>query len=267
MKKLVAFSLVACLALAVSVSAEEKKTTDRSSETGALSDEQFVKQVSAAGLAEGNLSRLAMTRASRADVRRFADRMVADHSKANTELLQLANRKGWALAERMDKAHQDAFERMSAQSGADFDRAYMNQMVQDHEAAVALFDRESKNGKDADLKNWASTTLPTLRDHLKMARDTAGTTSGTARPVGTDRPSTDRPGTDRPTTDRPGVDRPGTDRPKTPPPSVDRPGTDRPGTTPPRSDTPKPDRPGTKSPTTGDSPTQPQRQQTEPPDR
>jgi putative membrane protein len=73
---------------------------------------------------------------------------------------------------KMMKKHQDMVSKMSALSGAEFDRKYMEHMVKDHEKDVAAFERISTKGTDADLKAWAAKTLPTLREHLQLARDT-----------------------------------------------------------------------------------------------
>jgi len=70
---------------------------------------------------------------------------------------------------------------MSALSGAEFDRKYMEAMVKDHEKDVAAFERESTSGSDADLKAWAAKTLPTLREHLQMARDINMKVKGSAK--------------------------------------------------------------------------------------
>jgi putative membrane protein len=56
-------------------------------------------------------------------------------------------------------------------SGTEFDRAYINDMVKDHESDVADFQKEADSGANPDLKNWASSTLPNLRDHLRRAKD------------------------------------------------------------------------------------------------
>jgi len=142
---------------------------DKNNET--ITDEQFVSKASAAGLAEVSLGRLAAERASSAEVKKFGQRMVEDHTKANKELLTLADKKRFKVAERMDKTHQEAMDMMARLEGAEFDRQFMSQMVKDHEEAVSLFTAESKNGRDEDLKALATKTLPTLKEHLKMAQD------------------------------------------------------------------------------------------------
>jgi putative membrane protein len=138
---------------------------------GALDDKTFVEKASAAGLAEVNAGRLAEKQASSADVKKFAKMMVEDHTKANKELNKLADGKRFKVATRMTKEHQVMADKLAKLDGAQFDREYMAGQVKDHEEAVALFEKQAKSGTDADLKNWAEKTLPTLKKHLKMAKE------------------------------------------------------------------------------------------------
>lgn len=131
----------------------------------------FATKASAAGLAEVNLSNLAAVKATNPAVKEFAVHMATEHTKLNRQLVGLANRKSLRLARTMDEKHRKLEQKLNTLKGADFDRAYMDAMLKDHEAAVKLFENESKNGKDAALKEWAGKSLPGLREHLKMARD------------------------------------------------------------------------------------------------
>jgi putative membrane protein len=97
--------------------------------------------------------------------------MVDDHSKANDELKSIAASKGITLPTSLSAKEQATYDRLTKLSGAEFDRAYMKDMVEDHVKDVAMFEKEAKNGKDADVKAFADKTLPTLREHLQMARD------------------------------------------------------------------------------------------------
>jgi putative membrane protein len=137
----------------------------------AMSDQQFVMNVAKDGMAEVELGKLAADKASSADVKKFAQKMVDDHSKANDELKTLAQNKNITLPAAPDAAHKAHVDRMSKLSGEAFDRAYMQDMVKDHQKAVQAFRMESQSGKDADVKAWAAKTLPTLEEHLKMAQD------------------------------------------------------------------------------------------------
>jgi putative membrane protein len=97
--------------------------------------------------------------------------MVDDHSKANDQLKQLAAQKGVTLSPTLSPTKKGDVNKLSKLSGAAFDRTYVSMMVKDHKKDVAEFEKTSKNAKDADLKSWAATTLPTLQDHLKMIQD------------------------------------------------------------------------------------------------
>ncbi|HJT78354.1 MAG TPA: DUF4142 domain-containing protein [Gemmataceae bacterium] len=143
-------------------------------EENRISDQQFVFQASAAGLAEVNLSMLAKDRAHSDDVKKFAQHMIDEHGKANKKLNQIADRERLRVAPSMDQKHEMLAARLSRLSGKDFDHAYANAMLQDHEQAVSLFEREAKDGQNKELKEYASKALPTLKDHLSMARKLAG---------------------------------------------------------------------------------------------
>jgi putative membrane protein len=136
-------------------------------------DKEFVVSAGMGGLAEVQMGNLALQKASNVDVKAFAQRMVSDHSKANAELAQLATTKGLALATELADAHESAFEHLNGLSGAEFDKAYMQHMVADHEKDVAAFDKASTSATDTDLKAWAGKTLPTLKEHLEQAKTTA----------------------------------------------------------------------------------------------
>ena len=173
------------LGLAVLVLAGGMPLTVRAQKTEApakpatVTDAQFVMQASATDLAEVNLGRIAARQATNPDVKQFAQRMVNDHSKSSTEMLALVNKKqGLPVAARMDQKHRALSDRLLQLRGADFDREYMTHMVEGHRQAVALFEAESANGKEADVKAFAAKHLPTIREHFKMAQDIANKLKG-----------------------------------------------------------------------------------------
>jgi putative membrane protein len=120
---------------------------------------------------EVELGKLAAQKASDADVKSFGQKMVDDHSKANDQLQQLASQKGVTLSPTLSPTKKGDVNKLAKLSGAAFDRTYVSMMVKDHKKDVADFQKESSKGKDSDVKSWASTTLPTLQDHLKMVQD------------------------------------------------------------------------------------------------
>ena len=135
-------------------------------------DKKFVEKAAAGGLAEVQMGQQMSTAAKNNDVKSFAQRMVTDHSKANDELKQLATTKGIALPSDTDKEHKEAAQKVM--SSKNQDKAYMSDMVEDHDKDVKEFEEASSKAKDPDLKAWIDKTLPVLKDHQKMAHDING---------------------------------------------------------------------------------------------
>lgn len=134
-------------------------------------DRAFIKMAASSGQAELQLGKLAAERADRAEVRDFAKRLEKDHTQANLELLKILD------AQRIDVSRDmepyQAATQLSKLRGAEFDRAYLQHMVKEHEEAVTHFAAEAKEGRSAELKAYAAKILPTLQEHLQLARDLA----------------------------------------------------------------------------------------------
>jgi putative membrane protein len=138
-------------------------------------DKEFLIQAASVGHAEVEFSKLADSRASSERVKEFARRMIQEHGKANEELAKQARNQKVAVLAGLEREKRETQDRLSKLKDAEFDRAYMQQMTADHEKAIKLFEGQAKRGSDADLKHFASTTLPHLREHLKEARAIAAT--------------------------------------------------------------------------------------------
>ena len=150
----------------------------KSSGTLAAGDKTFAHEAAIGGLAEVAMGKLAQQKAGSEQVKQFGSRMVDDHSKANDDLKQVASSKGLTLPTDLDAKHKSKVAKLEKLSGAQFDRAYMAEMVSDHKQDVSEFEKESKSGHDSDIKGFASKTLPTLQEHLKLAEDTDAAVKG-----------------------------------------------------------------------------------------
>jgi putative membrane protein len=167
-------------------SSQPKSSTHAASKAGASKqapDHKFVMDAAKGGMAEVELGKLAQDKASNDQVKNFGKRMVDDHSKANDELQTLAKNKNITLPTDLDPKDKALKDRLSKLSGPAFDHAYMSAMLQDHKKDVSEFKAESTSGHDPDVKAFASKTLPTLEDHLKVAQETEKSvgTTGTAK--------------------------------------------------------------------------------------
>jgi putative membrane protein len=137
----------------------------------ANADHQFVVGAARGGMAQVELGKLAAQKGSRPEVKQFGQRMVDDHGKAVDELRTLAQNKNITLPTSIAAKDRALQNRLSKLSGPAFDRAYMSAMVTDHTKDVSAFRRTSQSARDGDVKAWASKTLPTVQQHLQLARD------------------------------------------------------------------------------------------------
>jgi len=134
-------------------------------------DQQFVQDAGTAGATEIAAGKLALTHSSDAQVKSFAQRMIADHTQLARNLDIVAKRQGITAAPSADASVTGSLESLH---GADFDKAYIAQVaVNGHRKAVALFSAESKDGSNAQLKNVAARALPIIKHHYAMAQQLA----------------------------------------------------------------------------------------------
>lgn len=186
MKKLVYLSLIALVVFAFqncsSGNKDSKETADslnkakdtsnNVAETGGIaveeSDSEFATKAAAAGLAEVEFGKMALSKGVNEQVKSFATMMVKDHGKANEELKRIAMAKNISLPMALDKDHQKKFDELSKLSGGDFDKAYVKAMVDGHKKTLDLMDKEAKDGKDVDLIAFAAATSPIVKGHLDM---------------------------------------------------------------------------------------------------
>ena len=135
-------------------------------------DTEFMNEAASGGMMEVELGQLAANKAVSADVKKFAKMMVDDHTKANNELKSLAAQKGITLPTMLMEKHQKMVNDLTAKMGKEFDKEYMNMMVDDHKEDIDAFEKTAEKGNDADLKAFAAKTIPTLKQHLEMAEKT-----------------------------------------------------------------------------------------------
>jgi putative membrane protein len=138
----------------------------------ANADARFVMQAWEGGMTEVAKGKLAAQKGAHEGVKQFGQKMADDHSKVNDELKSIASGKNITVPGEMSNSPAQAtLAKLEKVEGAAFDRAYVEDQVRDHEKTIALFEREVKTGKDAELKAFAEKTLPTLKEHLTMAQD------------------------------------------------------------------------------------------------
>lgn len=142
-------------------------------------DTDFVKKAAKGGIAEVEMGRLAVKKATSPEVREFGSLMVRDHTKANQQLAALASSKGVDLPDSKSLGEDISYAKLKLLSGKAFDDAYIKMMVDDHKEDVDAFQKAADSSQDPDVKKFAGKTLPTLQGHLtkiqKIQSDFGGT--------------------------------------------------------------------------------------------
>jgi putative membrane protein len=145
------------------------------SKARAVSPQSFTTQAAIIGKAEIELAQLALKNSKHGPTQKFAQRMITDHTNADQQLKNLASKHGLEVPQQLDSEHQALKEKLTNLKGEDFDREYSKAMMDGHEKAVGLFEAASRNAQmPADLKQFAASTLPTLRTHRDMAHSLGG---------------------------------------------------------------------------------------------
>ncbi|MFD2246555.1 DUF4142 domain-containing protein [Pontibacter ruber] len=183
MKRIGLTGLVAGCLLFGTIACEQKKepveeaqeTNEEMAEGTAMEDQKqnlsdFMTKAASGGMMEVELGKIAQKQGQSKQVKDFGAMMVKDHTKANDELKALASKKNIMLPDSMGQDHMDKMKDVRDKKGAEFDEAYMDLMVSDHEEDVNMFEDASNNLEDAEAKAFASKTLTTLRMHLKQAQ-------------------------------------------------------------------------------------------------
>jgi putative membrane protein len=142
--------------------AKDKETKSAGMDSG------FVMKAANGGMTEVELGKLAADKGGSQEVKDFGNQMVKDHTKANDELKEVAGKMNVTIPAKVDAKHQAMIDKMSAMSGAAFDKAYVTGMVKAHKEDIALFESADKTVKDADLKKFIEKTVPVMKDHLAM---------------------------------------------------------------------------------------------------
>ena len=129
------------------------------------SAEDFMKDAAQGGMAEIELGKLAASKSKDPEIKKFGQMMVTDHTAAGNDLKALAAKKNYTLPTDIG-SHKSTYDKLNGLNGADFDKAYVNDMVDDHEADLSAFQKQADNATDPDVKAFAAKVVPVVKKHL-----------------------------------------------------------------------------------------------------
>ena len=136
----------------------------------ARADRKFIDDAANSGMFEVQVAQLAASKASDGNVKTFAGMLVDQHTAANNELVKIANARGVELPAAPRRALRRDIEKLGKKNGAEFDREFVREVgIKAHEKDIKMFQKASKDVKDAELKAFVDRTLPHLQEHLAAA--------------------------------------------------------------------------------------------------
>ena len=147
----------------------EEQNEQKLDSTDLEDDAEFAVAAADGGMMEVQLGELAQTNAASEEVKKFGKEMATDHGNAGDELKALAQQKNITLPQMLSNERQKKYDELAAKKGAEFDKAYVKFMVDDHKEDISEFEEAAKDATDPDVKSWAASKVPTLKHHLEMA--------------------------------------------------------------------------------------------------
>ena len=139
----------------------------------AVPDALFAAAAGSGGLAEVNVSKLGLERATDPELKQFSQRMIDEHTRMNQELVNLIAQEGIRVPLGIDARAQFCAESLSGLSGKEFDKCYAKAQLVMHMDAVAAFEAEAHRGRDPNIKALAAKALPVIKEHLKTIKPIA----------------------------------------------------------------------------------------------
>ncbi|MGI8891075.1 MAG: DUF4142 domain-containing protein [Chthoniobacterales bacterium] len=158
-------SAVVAVPLQCTLAADEKADM-----AATAKEKAFIKKAADGGMTEVEMGKVAAEKGASDEVKDFGNKMVKDHSKMNDDLKEVAAKLNVEVPSKISAKHHAAMEKMSAMSGANFDKAYVKDMVKDHEADIAEFEKAQKEVKNEDLKKFIDNSIETMKGHLETIK-------------------------------------------------------------------------------------------------
>jgi putative membrane protein len=178
-------NILSCtLALGLAVGLAPAQAQESHHHRAGLTDALFVKKAGAGGLTEVQLGQLAEQNGSSQEVKDFGAKMVADHGKINDNLKAIAAKDSLTLPDKPTADQQALIDKLTKETGKEFDTHYIHAMVKAHLGDKALFAQEAQGAKNADLAQFAQASLPVIEEHLSMIQSIAGNGSASAQSGG-----------------------------------------------------------------------------------
>ncbi len=173
------FTRFACLGcLGIAGFAQSPQAAGGTSASVPGPDKKFAMMVAQTDLAEIEVGNMALQKSTDPQVKQIAQKLVDDHTKTSTAMKEIATKKGMTVPTETDAKHKALATKLQGESGKDFDKDFLDANSKDHHKVVQAFEKESSDGKDPDIKQFATQFLPAIKEHTTMIDQAKGQSGG-----------------------------------------------------------------------------------------
>lgn len=176
MNHFVRFACMGCLGIGAFAQSSQTGQAAASGVPGA--DKKFAMMVAQTDLAEIELGNMALQKSSDSQLKQIAQKLVDDHTKTSTAMKEVAAKKGLTVPTETDAKHKALATKLQSESGKDFDKDFLEANSKEHHKVVQAFQKESTDGKDPDIKQFAAQFLPAIQEHTTMIDQAKGQSGG-----------------------------------------------------------------------------------------
>ena len=141
-------------------------TTDTNTGTS----NEFVNKIGASNMMEIEMAKLAQTNGASQEVKDFGKTLETEHTAVLSTLRGVAAAQNINMPQAMTTDQSMHVQDMAAKKGADFDKEFINMMVEGHEKSIASFKDAAAGNENNQVKDFAQKTLPALQKHLDRAK-------------------------------------------------------------------------------------------------
>jgi len=150
---------------------QQTKSRQKSTDQLTSQEKDFLNKAAMDNMTEIQMGKLAQQKSQNPQVQQYGQTLVSDHQNAQDKLKTIAQQYNVTLPSSLDEQHQGEANRLSKLSGTEFDKAFLQNQVTDHQNAIKEFKNISENAQDQAVKQYASNTVPVLQKHLNRAQD------------------------------------------------------------------------------------------------
>jgi len=133
-------------------------------------DSEFLVDATEINLEEISIGQLAQQKSTNPEIKKFGKMLVDDHTKLSGEVKTVAESRNISLPTSITEDGQEQYNKLNEKSGLDFDKKFVDMMIDGHEKAIDKFTKASKNSNDEEIKTWASNNIASLTAHLQHAK-------------------------------------------------------------------------------------------------